>query len=182
MGGGVALELGRRGVALSVTAFSPIGMYRAPGIAWGRSAIRGLRVLARVLLPVLPALFGVRALKVLLVGLLYGRPADLDPGRALADSVGIARASGFQPALARLGWWRPAMWPGLQAIPVTIAWGTRDRLLTYRTQSARARRLLPSARHVGLPGCGHIPFPDDPAACLAAVLSTTAVREAGAIS
>jgi pimeloyl-ACP methyl ester carboxylesterase len=46
--------------------------------------------------------------------------------------------------------------------PVTVAWGAKDRLLIYSRQSARARRLLPDARHVTLHGCGHVPTWDDP--------------------
>ena len=34
MGGGIALELGRKGVASRVTAFSPIGFWRVPGRIW----------------------------------------------------------------------------------------------------------------------------------------------------
>jgi pimeloyl-ACP methyl ester carboxylesterase len=29
--------------------------------------------------------------------------------------------------------------------------------------------MLPAARHVDLPGCGHLPFWDDPARCAAVV-------------
>ena len=47
---------------------------------------------------------------------------------------------------------------------MTIAWGDRDLVLPYR-QSKRARRVLPQARHVRLPGCGHLPFADDPRTC-----------------
>ncbi|HWU23168.1 MAG TPA: alpha/beta hydrolase, partial [Nocardioides sp.] len=62
--------------------------------------------------------------------------------------------------------------PGaLPGIPVTIAWGTRDVVLLHRTQSARARAVLPFAQHVDLPHCGHLPFSDDPAACTRLVLS-----------
>jgi pimeloyl-ACP methyl ester carboxylesterase len=43
-----------------------------------------------------------------------------------------------------------------------VAWGEKDRLLIYSRQSARARRLLPDARHVTLTGCGHVPTWDDP--------------------
>ena len=45
-------------------------------------------------------------------------------------------------------------------IPVTIAWGTKDRvLLPY--QADRARRQLPNAQHVWLEGSGHVPMSDD---------------------
>ena len=40
LGGGIALELGRRRAVRSVTAFSPIGFWRAPGEAWCRWALR----------------------------------------------------------------------------------------------------------------------------------------------
>jgi pimeloyl-ACP methyl ester carboxylesterase len=53
---------------------------------------------------------------------------------------------------------------------VTIAWGTRDRLLIPR-QAERARRMLPWARHVPLRGCGHLPFHDDPAAVARVILA-----------
>jgi len=58
-------------------------------------------------------------------------------------------------------------------VPVTIGWGTRDRLLIPR-QAERARPLLPQARHVPLPGCGHIPMSDDPDGVAALLLTTSA--------
>jgi pimeloyl-ACP methyl ester carboxylesterase len=50
----------------------------------------------------------------------------------------------------------------LDGTPVTVAWGSKDRLLLYGPQSQRARERLPKARHVTLPGLGHTPFFDDP--------------------
>jgi pimeloyl-ACP methyl ester carboxylesterase len=52
--------------------------------------------------------------------------------------------------------------PGRIDVPVTIAWGVRDALLLGR-QGRRAERLVPGARLVPLPGCGHAPTWDDPA-------------------
>ena len=43
-----------------------------------------------------------------------------------------------------------------------MVWGSRDLLLPYALQARRARRELPQARHVTLPGLGHVPFWDDP--------------------
>jgi pimeloyl-ACP methyl ester carboxylesterase len=80
----------------------------------------------------------------------------------------LSRAPGFSAARRAFGVWRLPVGadPGaLAAIPVTVAWGTRDLVLPYRRQSARARDELPAARHVLLPGCGHLPFADDPARC-----------------
>ncbi len=47
-------------------------------------------------------------------------------------------------------------------VPVTIAWGTKDRLLRPR-QVLVAKARLPQARIRPLPGCGHVPMTDDPA-------------------
>jgi pimeloyl-ACP methyl ester carboxylesterase len=46
-------------------------------------------------------------------------------------------------------------------VPVTIAWGTHDRLLSPR-QALVARARLPQARYIPLPGCGHVPMTDNP--------------------
>ena len=46
-------------------------------------------------------------------------------------------------------------------VPVTIAWGNKDRLLLPR-QLERARRRLPRARHVLIMGAGHLMMGDDP--------------------
>jgi pimeloyl-ACP methyl ester carboxylesterase len=47
------------------------------------------------------------------------------------------------------------------SVPVTIGWGTRDRMLPP-SQACIAIRRLPHARFVPLPGCGHVPMTDDP--------------------
>ncbi|NED61683.1 alpha/beta hydrolase, partial [Streptomyces sp. SID10244] len=47
-------------------------------------------------------------------------------------------------------------------IPVTVAWGAKDRLLIPR-QGVRAKQMIPRARLVRLPDCGHVPMNDDPA-------------------
>ena len=47
-------------------------------------------------------------------------------------------------------------------IPVTIAWGTKDRLLPQR-QVLVAKAALPQARFLPLRGAGHVPMTDDPA-------------------
>ena len=46
-------------------------------------------------------------------------------------------------------------------VPVTLAWGTHDRITPSAT-ALRARKMLPGARQVPLPGCGHLPMYDDP--------------------
>jgi pimeloyl-ACP methyl ester carboxylesterase len=42
-----------------------------------------------------------------------------------------------------------------------VAWGEKDRVLFPR-QAVRAAREIPTARMIGLTGCGHVPTYDDP--------------------
>ncbi|MDP9294639.1 MAG: alpha/beta hydrolase, partial [Actinomycetota bacterium] len=72
----------------------------------------------------------------------------------------FGRSPGFEATLAALADHRFGGAP--KHCPVTVAWGEHDRLLLFRRHSARARRVLPDARHVTLHGCGHVPTWDDP--------------------
>lgn len=165
MGGGIALELGARGLARSVTAFSPIGFWSTPGSLWCRTALGALRSLGGRIRPVAPALLGNPVGRTVLLGLVVGKPTASDPAIALADVDALLAATGWQQARASFAAYRFTDPDGLAEVPTTIAWGRRDLLLTYATQSRRARAVLPDARHVTLAGCGHIPFQDDPVRC-----------------
>lgn len=180
MGGGVGLELGRQGVAASVTAFSPIGFWGTPGVRWGQGLLSSMRVAARTCGPLLDRMVERPSARAVLLGSMFGHPTLVTPGTARADLAGLAGATAFGAARRDFGSYRLAVGddPGsLPAIPVTVAWGTRDVVLTHRTQSARAHEALPFARHVDLPGCGHLPFNDDPDTCARLVLETTATTE-----
>lgn len=177
MGGGVALELGRRGISSGVTAFSPVGFWRTPGLRWTQGMLTGLRAGAVHAGPVLGRLLDHPAGRAALLGAMFGHPTRVRPDAGRADLAGLAGATGFEAARNDFSHYvlRPDDAPGALAdVPVTIAWGTRDVVLTHRTQSARARAALPFARHVDLPGCGHLPFNDDPTTCARLVLAGAA--------
>ncbi len=161
LGAAVALELGRRGVARSVTAFAPIGFYGSFGARWCQATVGAARAGGALLGPVLPALLRTRPGRAALCGIFCARPLNLSAPDALADARALVAAPGFGASRRELAKWR---FPGAGAVPVTVAWGTRDLVLPYG-QARRARRLLPAARHVRLTGCGHLPFADDPQAC-----------------
>lgn len=174
MGGGIALELGRMGVASRVTAFSPIGFWKRPGLVWTRTLLISLRLAATYAGPLIAALNSNRVTRSLALGTLFGRPWAVTKADAELHVSGLVEGSAFPEASRsfRTYWVRPGDDHGhLREIPVTIAWGTRDVTLTHRTQSARARTALPFARHVDLPGLGHLPFSDDPALCASTVLA-----------
>jgi len=174
MGGGIALELGRRGLARSVTAFSPIGFWHTPGRIWGRWALGSARWMGQAMRPVLPRLVRHRAGRVALCGIAFGRPGQLSAEVCLLNINGILDAPGFEAASASFAGYRFRDPAALADIPVTIAWGRRDVLLTYATQSRRARAALPGALHRPLRGCGHTPFYDDPTACADVMIATAA--------
>ncbi|KUL26803.1 alpha/beta fold hydrolase [Actinoplanes awajinensis] len=174
MGGGIALELGRRGRASAVTAFSPVGFWPAGGGRWGRFVVGAARAGSTTLDPLLPRLLATRAGRAALCSVFYAHPSRLDPQECLSAARALARAPGFTASRTAFGGLTP--WSGadigpLAGVPVTIAWGTRDAVLPYRRQAFRARAALPGARHVTLPGCGHLPFPDAPDRCAELLLS-----------
>jgi pimeloyl-ACP methyl ester carboxylesterase len=174
MGGGIALELARRGSVASATALSPIGFWNSPESTYSRASLKLTRFLslhaAGLLKRGVSSAFG----RQLLLGQMYGHPAKLDAEAARLDVDKLAGASGFEATLPALGAYQFTRGEELDGVPVTIGWGTRDRLLLYRTQSARAKAALPHARHLPLAGCGHLPMWDDPDAVAALLRAATA--------
>ncbi len=172
MGGLIGLNLGARGLARSVTAFSPIGFWDTPGRVWCQQSLGKSRQLARVLRRWLPTVLGTAAGRTTFLTLIFGKPWAIDPQLAVDTATGAVDALGFEPALASFTDAKLHRIGALADIPVTIAWGNRDILLTYPTQSRRARTVLPNARHVTLHGSGHTPFYDDPVGCARVLLDT----------
>jgi len=173
MGGGIALQLGRQGVASAVTAFSPVGFWGDPGLRWAQTLITAMRAGRRVAGPALDRVVDYRIGRIALLSPMFGHPTQVSPDAARADLAGLAAAPAYEAARDDFANFRLSVNddPGhLLSIPVTIAWGTRDVVLIHRTQGARARSALPFARHVDLAGCGHLPFSDDPDTCARLIL------------
>lgn len=171
MGGAIALEMARHRTAARVTAFSPAGFWAKPGRIWCQGLVTAMRDLAKVGGRPLDLAVGVRPLRAAAAAPMFGRPARTTPAQVRADLAALKDATGFEQARASFADYTFADAAELGDTPVTIAWGTRDVLLTHRSQSRRARTLLPDARHVDLPGCGHLPFSDDPELCIDTITS-----------
>ena len=62
------------------------------------------------------------------------------------------------------------------AAPVTVAFGSRDRILPRR-QARYLAELPPGRAVVALPGCGHVPMADDPVAVAALIRSCCADQD-----
>jgi pimeloyl-ACP methyl ester carboxylesterase len=105
--------------------------------------------------------------RTLLTSTIYARPGRRSPEAVVAETLALARAQGFSETL-RSG--RTVQFTDdIVGTPVTVAWGNRDRLLIPR-QGVRAKGVIPGARLVRLPGCGHVPMNDDPALVARVVL------------
>ena len=167
LGGALALELARTGRARSATGLSPLGFARGREITFARASLAGSRRLARALRPLTPALLTPAAGRALLQSHLLARPWRMPADEAIGATRNLADAPGFAATLPLLafGWEH-----GDLGVPVTVAWGARDRLLIPR-QAERARRLLPAAEHLLLHGCGHVPTWDDPEQVAAVLLA-----------
>ncbi len=170
LGGGIALELGRRGWAGSVCAISPIGFAVSRERAYARATLSAVHGLARVLDRHPGAAFGGAARRTALLSLIFARPWRIPAQAAAHMNRSTARSPGWSATLPAVTKWRPVM----PACPTTIAWAERDRLLIASRQAPRARRWLPGARHVTLRGCGHVPTWDDPEQVARAILDARA--------
>ncbi|GIJ45488.1 hydrolase [Virgisporangium aliadipatigenens] len=172
LGGAVALELAVTGRAASATALSPAGFCTEA------EARRAVAILRRMRLSTLPPAAVLRlALAVPFVrawsfGPLVTKPAALAGERALGDALALRNSTGFRAVARAAHHYRFA---GAPSVPVTVAWGSADRILQPH-QAERARELLPHARHVALPGCGHVPMSDAPDLVADLILSTTRTR------
>ncbi|MFF5227504.1 alpha/beta fold hydrolase [Dactylosporangium sp. NPDC000521] len=170
LGGAIALELAAAGHARSATALSPAGFCTPAQVRRALSILRGHRVGAFTPTPLLKVFYRTGFGKAFSFGWLVRDPSVLTAERALADTLALRGGKGFG-AVARHG--RAYTYTARPDVPVTVAWGSRDRIF-LPVQADVARERLPGARHVALDGCGHVPMSDAPALVADVILSTTA--------
>ncbi|MFF7791719.1 alpha/beta fold hydrolase [Streptomyces sp. NPDC007991] len=168
LGGLLALELARAQLVRSVTALSPAGFWNEAERRYAFTVLMTMRRIAqRMPLPVVERLARPAIGRTLLTSTIYARPGRRSPEAVVAETLALARAQGFSETL-RSG--RTVRFTDdIVGTPVTVAWGSRDRLLIPR-QGVRAKTVIPRARLVRLPGCGHVPMNDDPALVARVVL------------
>lgn len=175
LGGALCLELAARGLVSSATVLSPAGFFGRVDRAWALSTLLAMWASAHAPDPVLRALVRSAKARAAIGYLLYAHPERHDAETTYGDAVAMKRAPAFLPTLrAGVTYELATTSEALRSLPVTVAWGTRDRLLPYR-QAATAQERLPEARHVPLPGCGHVPMSDDPVLVAALVEETVAL-------
>lgn len=156
LGGAVAVELGRLGRVSSIVALAPIGLWTPRESAWVQALVRTSGAFMRGPARLHAAMAGNAVLRTLGYAHVVARPW------ALAREDALALSSVAIPGLdAILAAYRGYRLPAGDGAGITVAWGTRDRLLLPR-QAARLGRVLPGARVVTLPGAGHLSMFDAP--------------------
>ncbi|USQ87011.1 alpha/beta hydrolase [Streptomyces phaeoluteigriseus] len=161
LGGLLALELGRGKHVRSVTALSPAGFWSEAERRYAFGVLLTMRRLSqRLPLPMVERLSRSAAGRTALTSTIYARPTRRSPEAVVAETLALAGATGFDQTLRSGGSVR--FTDDIPGIPVTVAWGSRDMIL-LRRQGVRAKQIIPRARLVRLPGCGHCPMNDDPA-------------------
>ncbi|MEV2233066.1 alpha/beta fold hydrolase [Streptomyces phaeochromogenes] len=168
LGGLLALELGREKLVRSVTALSPAGFWSPVERRYAFGLLQAMRAAARSMpLPMVERLSRSAAGRTVLTSSIYARPGRRSPEAVVAETLALANAQGFAETLRAGG--SVQFSEDVPGLPVTVAWGTRDRILVRR-QGVRAKQIIPRARLVRLPGCGHVPMNDDPALVARVVL------------
>jgi pimeloyl-ACP methyl ester carboxylesterase len=171
LGGWVALELARRGRALSVYAFAPAGGWQSEA-----SLRRIQRFFARVSLS---SRYGKYAVSLVawipVVRHLLLRDTNAHgermPAHDLVRLIHEVAESEVPRAVAKLAFHplQPYSDPG---VPVTIAWPERDRLLPYEHYGKTWKQAVPFADWKTVPGVGHVPNYDEPELIAQQIIAT----------
>jgi pimeloyl-ACP methyl ester carboxylesterase len=196
LGGWVALELASRRPVASLTLLSPAGLWPKNTPLYDRISLRASRWLARHTTGLLCRLVAFRLGRALVLGQTHGHPMRLSTEYARAAVTELGRCPGFEAALAgtakrhfvatapigtasigtapagsaRIGTVPVGIGTMPITAPVTVAFGSRDVLLLRG--SRQLGQLPPQTRTEALPGCGHLPMADDPAAVAAVIIRT----------
>jgi pimeloyl-ACP methyl ester carboxylesterase len=169
LGGAMALEAARRGIARSVVAISPAGLWKERGAPHVKYVFAALRFMARHL----PDLSKAAVRIPLLRELAFAVPISVGSRRMPASDAfrgldDLARSSAFEATFDHT---RSPFTGGGIAVPVTVAFGDRDWILP---KSSQCRHELPAhTRWVRRRGWGHVPMWVDPVGVSQLILEGT---------
>tara|TARA_R110000772_G_scaffold268361_1_gene395067 strand:+ start:66337 stop:67164 length:828 start_codon:yes stop_codon:yes gene_type:complete len=163
LGGWLALELARRGIAESVTAFSPAGSW--PNKSAFQRIARAM-VLACRLFPILRPLvaplmkFAPARRCLFATQMMYGERVTAAVARRLL--LGVCRCPVIPPLIASFAE-KGAMQPLLNAeVPINIVWSANDAILPAEVFLQKMRETVPTAQFLTLANAGHVPMYDQP--------------------
>jgi len=162
MGGWMALELARRGHALSVLAISPAGFWTPgePDASRATGRLVSMRKRAKVVAPLSPVLMRIPAIRRAAMRDIASHADRLSAGVAIGMARDLVECDAAADLLATTEW-EPGFDP--PPCPVTFAWGHRDRIFPVEVNGAIARARVPQAGWLDMGDLGHVPMIDDPA-------------------
>lgn len=172
LGGWMAIELARRGRALSVCAFSPAGFWTPGTPDKGDATERIAREVAmarrfhRVAPLALRSPF-VRARGMRVAAEHGERLSPRQAAEMVRDLLGCSVVEDLLGTTESAAPLDPA------PCPITLAWSEKDRIFPPGVNGVTARERIPEAAYVELPGVGHCPMIDDPALCAQTIRATT---------
>jgi len=170
LGASMALEAAKRGIARSVVAISPAGLWREHGAPHVKYVFGGMRFMAKNY----PGLLKLTMRRPLLRELALAVPVSVGSGRmpttdALRAVDDLAAATAFEETFDNTR--DPFSGAGI-SVPVTVAFGDRDWILPKGSQQCNG--LPVHTRWLKKPGWGHVPMWVDPVGVSQLVLEGTA--------
>jgi pimeloyl-ACP methyl ester carboxylesterase len=160
LGGWIAIELARRGRAITVCALSPAGINK----------IRRTRRLAQIARPIAPAALRIPQIRRQTMRDVAEYGERLTPARAVGAMLDLLGCTSIYDLLTTSESVAPlASLP----CPVTLAWGACDKIFPPHINGDTARQRLPRATYVLLPEVGHVPMIDNPRLTADTILATT---------
>ena len=172
MGGWMAIELARRGRALTVCAFSPAGFWTPGALDETRAnnMVRRTRRRVRMVRPLAPAVLRIAYLRRQAIRDAAIHGERLSPAQALDAIRDVACCPAAKEMLRTSEGVAPV---DPLPCPITLAWSANDKILPPDVYGATARERLPQAKYLLLPGVGHVPMIDNPRLCADTILATT---------
>lgn len=159
LGGRIALEAAADGLVSSATGLSPAGFWKGDrDFVYIRAHFAVLLAAARITRPAAPTIARSALVRKLMLASLMTHGDRLDRDRVVGDLNSMVRARTALKTILDGAF--PFEGEIAAAIPITVAWGSKDRLL-LPYQAERARQQLPQAEHLWLKGSGHVPMSDD---------------------
>jgi pimeloyl-ACP methyl ester carboxylesterase len=168
LGGYLALAAASRGIARSVVAISPAGLWRDRPPRHVKYVLRSLRLMAKKF----PHLVTGAMQRPLLREMVLAVPVSVGSRRMpVSDALRIVNDLADSPAVEETFDHTRGPFSGDIAVPLTVAFGRRDWILP---RGAQRRHELPAhTRWVEQPGWGHVPMWVDPVGVSALILRGT---------
>jgi len=175
MGGWMAIELARRGRARSVCALAPAGFWTVGGPDEARATAKVGTVRQRAIRTrnVMPPLLRFGAVRKAVLRDAAEHADRLTQDQAIEGMKDMVECSVADDLLAIHEQVAPL---DPLPCPVTIAWSENDRIFPPGIHDAVARERVPQARFLVLPGVGHVPMIDDPAATARVITESVTMR------